>query len=128
MYPAEETLWFVAGDPVFNDPALRAGLRRLVGVKVRMVPREVASPFWWRSQPDLLLYGASALQPVHPLVMRARAWPTRSVLVTPSWATAPGEEDADYVLPLPQSAGRIAYSLRRALGEPRVPTIELMGA
>jgi hypothetical protein len=129
MYGVRNSIWFVAGDPVFDETAVQDALRRLAPeVKVRMVPATVSSTLWWRSQPDLLLYGESALGPLHPLIARARAWPTRTVLVTSDWSRPTYDFDADYVVPLPQSAGRLAFSLRRAIGEPQAPTIELAGA
>ena len=111
-----ETVWILGGDPTVEDAGLRDALAR-IGSAVTVIPAGEGHAWWTAPTPHVVVFGASATGPLHPLAIRAIRGGARAVLVTDAAHPAHVPGDVHVHLALPSPISRVLTALRRALGQ-----------
>ncbi len=117
-------VWILGGDPAVCQTALIRALR-VLDAMVEMVPIGQGVRFWNRPMPKVLIFGASATNPMHPLIVRAsRSEGTSTVLVTTK-RTLTRIGGGCRHLALPASVTEVVGNLQSAFAIEGAPPIRL---
>jgi hypothetical protein len=114
-------VWVIAGDPAVQKTAVVRALH-VIDASVEVVPLGRGVAFWNRPLPDLIVFGQRALDPPHPLLVKAAAGGAPTLLVTQKLARSRRFAE-NLVLPVP--VRDVVSRLLTILNQPEQPPVRL---